>query len=53
MLKLKEPFAVGKITYLKDRSWNQNNLLYGENGIAALTFCEVAIRPVNGDPSGI
>ena len=43
VLKLKEPSAAGKITYLKDRSWNENNLLYGENGIAALTFCDVPI----------
>ena len=26
------------------RSWSQNRLLRGENGIAALTFCEVPIQ---------
>lgn len=31
------------ITYLKEAQWSQDNLLMGENGIAALTFCEVGI----------
>jgi hypothetical protein len=42
-LKLKAPATAGKITYLKDRSWREDNLLYGTNGIAALTFCDVPI----------
>jgi hypothetical protein len=42
-LKLKEPLREKTITYLKEASWSQDNLLWGENGIAALTFCEVAI----------
>lgn len=42
-LKLKEASAAKKITYLKEMSWNQQRLLYGENGIAALTFCNVPI----------
>ncbi|QDV29183.1 hypothetical protein Spb1_10530 [Planctopirus ephydatiae] len=42
-LKLKEPTAATKITYLKEIDWNQDNLLLGTNGIAALTFCNVPI----------
>ncbi len=42
-LKLKEPTTAKKITYLKESDWNQNNLIYGANGIAALTFCEVPL----------
>ena len=42
-LKLKAPAAAAKITYLKDKSWSVDNLLYGQNGIAALTFCDVPI----------
>ena len=44
-LKLKGAAAAKKITYLDSKSWSPNNLLYGENGIAALTFCEVPIQP--------
>ena len=44
-LKLTAPSTAETITYLDSRSWSENNLLYGENGIAALTFCNVAIRP--------
>jgi hypothetical protein len=44
-LKLKTPTAACTITYLKDQTWNVDNLLYGENGIAALTFCRVPISP--------
>ena len=42
-LKLKGATTARSITYLDGRSWNQNNLLVGQNGIAALTFCDVAI----------
>lgn len=42
-LKLKAPSSAKKITYLKERDWNQNRLLIGANGIAALTFCDVEI----------
>jgi len=45
-LKLKEASAAQKITYLKEMSWNPDNPLRGENGIAALTFCDVPILPV-------
>ena len=33
------------ITYLDSASWSPENLLYGKNGIAALTFCDVPIEP--------
>jgi len=42
-LKLEEVSSAQKITYLDSKSWSQERLLYGENGIAALTFCNVPI----------
>jgi hypothetical protein len=42
-LKLKEPTAATKITYLKETAWSQDKLIFGTNGIAALTFCNVPI----------
>ena len=42
-LKLKERSAAKKITYLKEMSWSQDKLVWGANGIAALTFCEVPV----------
>ena len=44
-LKLTAASVARSLTYLDSRSWSQDKLLYGENGIAALTFCEVAILP--------
>jgi hypothetical protein len=44
-LTLKEASTAKKITYLKEIAWNQDTLLTGTNGLAALTFCEVPIRP--------
>lgn len=45
VLKLKvDATAPAKtVTYLVDKKWDSQNLLYGQNGIAALTFFEVAI----------
>ncbi len=43
-LKLASPSAAKTITYLTDRKWNSRNLLCGQNGIAALTFCEVPLE---------
>lgn len=44
VLKLREG-AVGKqITYLDSDRWSQEKLLWGANGLAALTFCEVEIE---------
>ena len=44
-LKLANRATARNITYLDSRSWSQEQLLLGENGIAALTFCEVPILP--------
>ncbi|VTT97620.1 Uncharacterized protein OS=Pirellula staleyi (strain ATCC 27377 / DSM 6068 / ICPB 4128) GN=Psta_4257 PE=4 SV=1: DUF2341: Laminin_G_3: DUF303 [Gemmataceae bacterium] len=44
-LKLAAGSTGGKITYLDSAAWSQANLLRGENGIAALTFCEVPVLP--------
>ena len=43
-LRLKTPSKAKKITYLKEMAWNQNDLLFGVNGIAALTFCDVPLN---------
>ncbi len=43
-LQLKSPSKASKLTYLDSASWNPNNLLYGQNGLAALTFCNVPIE---------
>lgn len=42
-LKLTASSTAKTLTYLDSATWNPNNLLRGENGIAALTFCEVPI----------
>lgn len=42
-LKLTEPTGATMITYLKEADWNQGNLLLGQNGLAALTFCKVPL----------
>ncbi len=49
-LKLKGASAAQKLTYLDSASWSVDNLLYGENGIAALTFCDVPILPQEPSP---
>jgi hypothetical protein len=46
-LKLKEATEAKTITYLKEIKWSQDTLLKGENGIAALTFCEVPLERRN------
>jgi hypothetical protein len=43
-LKLSRPAKATKVTYLDSASWSTDNLLYGKNGLAALTFCEVPIQ---------
>ncbi|MCX7048472.1 MAG: DUF2341 domain-containing protein [Candidatus Sumerlaeota bacterium] len=45
ILKLKPSSTAQKITYLDSASWSIDNLLCGENGIAALTFCNVPLLP--------
>lgn len=43
-LKLKGPTKSKTVTYLDSANWNPDNLLYGQNGLAALTFCDVPIE---------
>ena len=43
ILKLNSSSGAQDITYLNGQAWSQKMLLRGENGIAALTFCEVPI----------
>ena len=43
-LKLKGSSKSKTLTYLDSASWNPDNLLYGSNGLAALTFCDVLIE---------
>lgn len=45
ILKLTKSSAAQNITYLDGKSWNRDTLLRGDNGIAALTFCEVPVGP--------
>jgi hypothetical protein len=44
-LTLNGTSAATKISYLDSKSWSQEKLLLGTNGIAALTFCNVRILP--------
>ena len=43
-LKLAAPTEAKTITYLQDKKWDAKVLLYGKNGIPALTFCEVEVH---------
>lgn len=43
-LKLKAPSKAKTLTYIDSATWSQDRLLRGENGIAALTFCDVPIQ---------
>jgi hypothetical protein len=42
-LKLKAPSTAKKITYINENKWGQDKLIFGANGIAALTFADVEI----------
>ena len=42
-LKLMAPATAKTITYITDKKWDPKTLLYGKNGLAALTFCEVPL----------
>jgi len=46
-IKLTSPSAAKTIAYLPGRVWDgtPKSLLYGKNGIAALTFCSVPLAP--------
>ncbi|RLS76874.1 MAG: DUF2341 domain-containing protein [Planctomycetota bacterium] len=48
-LKLKGPTKSQTVTYLDSVDWSPDNLLYGQSGLAALTFCDVPIEPSDGD----
>lgn len=48
-LQLKGPTKSKTMTYLDSANWNPDNLLYGQSGLAALTFCDVPIEPSDGD----
>jgi hypothetical protein len=43
-LRLQGPTTSPWVTYLDSANWNPDNLLYGTNGLAALTFCEVPLE---------
>jgi hypothetical protein len=43
-LRLTGPTTSKWVTYLDSANWNPDNLLYGTNGLAALTFCEVPLE---------
>ncbi len=45
-LQLAGPSKAASIDYLGDKDWDgeSTNLLWGSNGIAALTFCEVLLE---------
>ena len=49
-LKLTGASTAKKLTYLDSKSWSPDNLLCGENGIAALTFCNVPIEAAKPAP---
>ncbi len=49
-LKLKTTRMASKVSYLDSDHWNPDNLLYGKNGIAALTFCDVPIESSRTKP---
>lgn len=48
-LNLTAASAARKLTYLDSAAWSPDRLLRGENGIAALTFCDVPILPPKTD----
>ena len=50
-LKLAGPSEAKEITYVKGGQWRENQaIIWGTNGIAALTFCEVPILPSGPTP---
>jgi hypothetical protein len=44
-LRLMAPTDARTVSYIDGDRWSQRTILRGENGIAALTFCEVVIEP--------
>ncbi len=49
LLKLNDRSDAKTISYLDGKNWNEKNILYGRNGIAALSFFEVTIKSLDGD----
>ncbi|MEI6603976.1 MAG: DUF2341 domain-containing protein [Verrucomicrobiota bacterium] len=49
-LKLAAPSSASSITYITDKRWDPKTLLYGKNGLAALTFCEVPLEATKSTP---
>lgn len=49
-LRLKKAPEASRITYVDSKSWSPDRLLLGENGIAALTFCNVPIADCKASP---
>jgi len=43
-LKLRGPTKSKTVTYVDSANWSPDNLLYGQNGLAALSFCDVPIE---------
>ena len=44
-LKLAKPSTAKNLSYVRGGKWRQEDaIIWGSNGIAALTFCEVPIR---------
>ncbi len=50
ILKLAAASGAKNLSYLDSKSWSQTTLMRGENGIAALTFCEVPILSAKPRP---
>lgn len=51
LLKLEGPGTAKEITYVKGGQWRENqSIVWGTNGIAALTFCDVPIQPSHSAP---
>ena len=49
-LRLAGPSQAQTLNYIHDRQWNRKQLLRGQNGIAALSFCEVTVEPPADEP---
>ncbi len=51
LLKLAGPSQAREITYVKGGQWREDQaIIWGTNGIAALTFCDVPIQPACPKP---
>jgi hypothetical protein len=37
------------LSYIRGESWDPSNLLRGENGMAALSFCEYPVEPFRSE----